>query len=197
MADGYTSFKDMFDGGGAGQSGDRFEGGGVLSAIGNAVARPAGSRERGDTDQRTGIGGLMRDAVNGGGWGQSGQTFSGGPYSNFANMIGVRPMGANQRGEEMLQQALADAQAMAAQRGLNRVQPMGTSPMPQMRPDQNRTMPMQALPMQGAAPSPSFQGGGVGGMRMPVDMPTPQPQSYVSQDPRADLIRYLRSIGAM
>lgn len=32
---GFTSIRDMFDGGGAGQSGDRFEGGGLLSDIGN------------------------------------------------------------------------------------------------------------------------------------------------------------------
>lgn len=37
---GFTSFRDMFDGGGAGQSGDRFQGGGILSSIGNAFGGP-------------------------------------------------------------------------------------------------------------------------------------------------------------
>jgi len=36
-AGGYTSVRDMFDGGGAGRSGDRYEGGGVISRVGNTV----------------------------------------------------------------------------------------------------------------------------------------------------------------
>ena len=36
-AGGYTSVRDMFDGGGAGRSGDRYEGGGVVSRVGNTV----------------------------------------------------------------------------------------------------------------------------------------------------------------
>ena len=113
----YTSIKDMFDGGGAGQSGAKFEGGGILSAAANAVARPAGSRERGDADMRTGIGGFARDAFNGGGWGRSGDTFKGGPYGGaiggLLNMAGVRPMGYADRlaGSE---QAMRDAMAGVA-----------------------------------------------------------------------------------
>jgi len=42
----FTSFRDMFDGGGAGQTGDRFEGGGPLSSLGNAFFRPAGYQDR-------------------------------------------------------------------------------------------------------------------------------------------------------
>jgi hypothetical protein len=41
---GYTGFKDMFDGGGAGQSGDRFQGGGVISGLANLLFNPAGSK---------------------------------------------------------------------------------------------------------------------------------------------------------
>lgn len=113
----YTSIKDMFDGGGAGQSGAKFEGGGILSAAANAVARPAGSRERGDADMRTGIGGFARDAFNGGGWGRSGDTFKGGPYGGaiggLLNVAGVRPMGYADRlaGSE---QAMRDAMAGVA-----------------------------------------------------------------------------------
>ena len=36
----YTSIRDMFDGGGAGQSGDRFQGGGVVSGIANTLFNP-------------------------------------------------------------------------------------------------------------------------------------------------------------
>lgn len=113
----YTSIKDMFDGGGAGQSGAKFEGGGILSAAANAVARPAGSRDRGDADMRTGIGGFARDAFNGGGWGRSGDTFKGGPYGGaiggLLNVAGVRPMGYADRlaGSE---QAMRDAMAGVA-----------------------------------------------------------------------------------
>lgn len=113
----YTSIKDMFDGGGAGQSGAKFEGGGILSAAANAVARPAGSRERGDADMRTGIGGFARDAFNGGGWGRSGDTFKGGPYGGaiggLLNVAGVRPMGYADRMADS-QQAMRDAMAGVA-----------------------------------------------------------------------------------
>jgi hypothetical protein len=37
---------DMFDGGGAGRAGDRFEGGGLLSFLGNSMMRPAGYEDR-------------------------------------------------------------------------------------------------------------------------------------------------------
>ena len=93
----FTGLKDMFDGGGAGKSGAKFEGGGILSAAANAVARPAGSRDRGEPDMRTGVGGFARDMVNGGGFGAAGDTFRGGPYGGLfggiLNAVGVRPMG--------------------------------------------------------------------------------------------------------
>lgn len=37
---GYTSFRDMFDGGGPGQSGSTFSGGGLISNVANRVASP-------------------------------------------------------------------------------------------------------------------------------------------------------------
>lgn len=42
----YKSLMDMIDGGGAGRSGDRFEGGGLLSLLANELFRPAGYEER-------------------------------------------------------------------------------------------------------------------------------------------------------
>jgi len=42
----FLNFRDMIDGGGAGQSGNRFSGGGLLSEIGNTFFQPAGSRAR-------------------------------------------------------------------------------------------------------------------------------------------------------
>lgn len=46
MADGkFLDFFDMIDGGGAGQMGDKFEGGGLLSLLGNMLASPYGSQD--------------------------------------------------------------------------------------------------------------------------------------------------------
>jgi hypothetical protein len=42
---GYQGFNDMIDGGGAGQSGQSFEGGGLLSMIANMIASPRGSQQ--------------------------------------------------------------------------------------------------------------------------------------------------------
>ncbi len=41
----FTGLLDMLDGGGAGQSGDRFEGGGLLSILGNLFAKPMQAQE--------------------------------------------------------------------------------------------------------------------------------------------------------
>ena len=41
----FLDFMDMVDGGGAGQTGDKFQGGGLFSALANAVATPYGSED--------------------------------------------------------------------------------------------------------------------------------------------------------
>lgn len=41
----YASLRDMFDGGGAGQMGAKFEGGGLLSLLANGFASPLGSQQ--------------------------------------------------------------------------------------------------------------------------------------------------------
>lgn len=46
MADRFLNFLDMIDGGGMGASGNEFQGGGLLSDIGNALFQPYGYRER-------------------------------------------------------------------------------------------------------------------------------------------------------
>ena len=43
----FLSFLDMIDGGGAGDRGDKFEGGGIFSAIANMIAKPYGSVDEG------------------------------------------------------------------------------------------------------------------------------------------------------
>jgi hypothetical protein len=41
----FLDFLDMIDGGGAGKMGDKFEGGGIFSALANIVAKPYGSED--------------------------------------------------------------------------------------------------------------------------------------------------------
>jgi hypothetical protein len=53
---GYQGFNDMIDGGGMGQSGQSFEGGGLLSMIANMIAKPRGSQQ-GQPEQP--MGGLL------------------------------------------------------------------------------------------------------------------------------------------
>lgn len=120
---GYTGFSDMFDGGGAGRSGASFAGGGILSDFANMVARPRRSYGS-DTGMRAPVGrpsmsmikaardrvnapySLARDLFDGGGLGRRAtleeinarQGFRGGTRSMMANMVGIRPMGANDLG---------------------------------------------------------------------------------------------------
>lgn len=120
---GYTSVADMRDGGGAGRSGSRFEGGGVLSDIANMVATPRSARGS-DTGQVRPVArpsmdtisaarsrvnapySFGRDLLDGGGLGRratleeinAGRGFRGGVPSMVANMVGIRPMGANDLG---------------------------------------------------------------------------------------------------
>ena len=166
MADRYTGLRDMFDGGGRGQAGPRFEGGGILSAAANAVARPAGSRERGDPDMRTGIGGFARDMVDGGGFGRTGPTFQGGPLGGLLGALlnsgGVRPMGYQER--------------------------LG-SVRPQMRPPMSApayTAPAPAAPMG----MPAYTMPSAMGMPAPAPMGTPaytQPSAMGMPTPRGPM----------
>ena len=69
----YLSLMDMIDGGGAGRSGDTFQGGGILSALGNTMMRPAGYEER-LRDRKNSTGRAIATAVQeltGGGMGSS------------------------------------------------------------------------------------------------------------------------------
>ena len=53
-AGGFTSVRDMFDGGGPGQSGNTYEGGGVVSRVGNAVTEPRVRNSRSSAGSRKG-----------------------------------------------------------------------------------------------------------------------------------------------
>ena len=99
-----AAVKDMFDGGGRGRSGDTFQGGGIISDIGNASnITPRGSQQssgggRGSTQRaapsrRISNRGIL-DFFDGGGLGQRGSSFQGLPVSSLLNTMGVRPQGS-------------------------------------------------------------------------------------------------------
>lgn len=117
----YISFSDMFDGGGPGASSDTFEGGGIISAIGNSLGGPSifGNAFASGDDAPGGGTRIkhsqpvpfMTDAFDGGGFGYSGDYFSGGPYSMIANILGISPMGS----ENLAQNAAPDPQIFSPQ----------------------------------------------------------------------------------
>ena len=98
-----SALRDMFDGGGMGRSGNQFQGGGAISALGNALKiRPLGStapREDIGFRGRMGSREYFRDMFDGGGAGRSSAAgFADGPYSGLANNLMtlglLRPIGA-------------------------------------------------------------------------------------------------------
>jgi len=60
----YVDFLDHFDGGGAGQTGDSFQGGGLLSSLGNIFATPYGSEDEERRAQRRQALGLLDPAAS-------------------------------------------------------------------------------------------------------------------------------------
>jgi len=59
----YVDFLDRFDGGGAGRTGDSFQGGGLLSALANIFATPYGSEDQARRAQRRQALGLLDTAA--------------------------------------------------------------------------------------------------------------------------------------
>ena len=109
----YISFSDMLDGGGPGASGPEFEGGGIISAIGNSLGGPkifGGAFASGDDAPGGGTRikheqpvGMFTDAFDGGGFGYAGDYFEGGPYSMIANILGINPMGSENLAQTVAQ----------------------------------------------------------------------------------------------
>lgn len=67
----FTGLMDMLDGGGAGASGDRFEGGGLLSALGNLFAKPLEAQDNveriaADTNATKAVTKTLEDMAKGG-----------------------------------------------------------------------------------------------------------------------------------
>ena len=102
----------------------------------------------------------LLDMINGGGAGQAGQSFEGGPLSGLLNMLGIRPRGFRDREAEQAQQMLQPprASSMGAPAG------PGLSPVPdqiqQMMPPENFAYVAGRPDMAGpAAPRPNTLGG--------------------------------------
>ena len=86
-----SALRDMFDGGGAGRSGPTFQGGGIISSLGNAMGGPSsfgfaeggGDTNRGATIGRT-VGGMMFGPLGFIGGGLLGNMLGGGMRRNSA-----------------------------------------------------------------------------------------------------------------
>ena len=59
----FLDFMDRFDGGGMGTSGEKFEGGGLLSMLGNIFATPRGSEDRAKQEALAGLLGQTRPSM--------------------------------------------------------------------------------------------------------------------------------------
>lgn len=70
----YIDFYDMIDGGGAGQAGDKFQGGGLFSALANLVADPYGSQDPERMQKLQQMRGLLDTGMDMGGAGGSAPT---------------------------------------------------------------------------------------------------------------------------
>ena len=137
---GFKSIKDMFDGGGRNAEGATFQGGGPLSAMANAMnIAPSGyhasqaqinanapapaqaAQMQQQTYRKATPRGAenysrFRDMFDGGGMGYEGNNFRGaGGYSVLANMLGLQPMGYEDR--------MAEAQALAGGTQTSAAQP--------------------------------------------------------------------------
>ncbi len=119
QSDHYTSLVDMFDGGGMGRSGSKFEGGPFSGMMNSLGVSPYGGGGGGGGGPSAGsvaggvLGGIPGalagsvigqgyhwnpiDMINGGAGGQAGNQFSGGPLSGLLNSIGVKPYGSAER----------------------------------------------------------------------------------------------------
>lgn len=79
----------------------------------------------------------LQDMFDGGGMGQSGQAFEGGPFSGLLNGLGMKPAGYEER--------LAAARPMA--RPVPSVQPVSRpQPMPAPQPIPSNTLPPEGMP---------------------------------------------------
>lgn len=133
--------RDMFDGGGRGQAGERFEGGGLLSSIGNALGGP-GSFSRGN-DNGGGFmspGGLLGSAVGGAFFG---------PLGGLLGGIMGRRIG---QGQQSMPMADSNAPSLMAAPAAPAMAPMMAAAM-QPAPNAMMSAPMMGMPSPSTRPN--------------------------------------------
>ena len=131
-----SALRDMFDGGGPGRSGPTFQGGGIISSLGNAMGGPSafgfgeggGDTNRGATIGRT-VGGMMFGPLGFIGGGLLGNMLGGGMRRNPAMAPTASEMPAQRPSPAMVA-------AMAPQASMR----------PQMNPERMGNVPMSAQP---------------------------------------------------
>ena len=77
--------------------GDMVDGGGRYGTRDNPGPRQGGLRAMAGDVNRGGLGALLRDSFDGGGYGASGDKFVGGPRSWVANLLNIKPIAFDQR----------------------------------------------------------------------------------------------------
>ena len=161
----FLDFLDMFDGGGAGQMGDKFEGGGLLSLLGNIFGSPYGSE---DPERMA-----ARQA-----------------FYNSDN-IGGAPMTSASPPQVMPQQTnYATGPDYSDRFGV----PMPVDGMQAGPPARALVGPQlrAAMNQNGGYTAPQLQYSGRGDGGMPTPMPMPRPDAMASIQ---EIEAYLRSIG--
>ena len=183
-----SALRDMFDGGGRGQRGDRFEGGGLLSDIGNALGGPGGFS--GSNDNGGGFispGGLLGGAIGGAFFG---------PFGGLLGGLLGRQMGRNRQAvptpdggaASLMAPAMAPAPTMPTMRPS---QPVGMDGMPALTADQIRMLREMGIDVGGMEGEPASHSELAALLRSPgalLSMDNPQVgRMYAPQNPGATI----------
>jgi hypothetical protein len=183
-----SAMRDMFNGGGPGQSGTTFQGGGLLSDIGNALGGPGGFS--GGNDNGGGFispGGLLGGAIGGAFFG---------PFGGLLGGLLGRQMGRNRQAvptpdggaASLMATAMAPAPPMPTMRPL---QPVGMDNMPALTADQIRMLREMGIDVGGMEGEPASHSELAALLRSPgalLSMDNPQVgRMYAPQNPGATI----------
>ena len=190
--DGRISFgervRDMFDGGGRGQPGERFEGGGLLSDIGNALGGPGGFN-RGNNNGGGFIspGGLLGGAIGGAFFGPLGGLLGG--FLGRQMGRGRQPVPTpDGNAASLMTPAMAPAPTRPTMRP---TQPVGMDGMPALTADQIRLLNELGIDVGGMEGEPASHSELAALLRSPgalLSMDNPQVgRMYAPQNPGATI----------
>ena len=190
--DGRISFgervRDMFDGGGRGQPGERFEGGGLLSDIGNALGGPGGFN-RGNNNGGGFIspGGLLGGAIGGAFFGPLGGLLGG--FLGRQMGRGRQPVPTpDGNAASLMTPAMAPAPTRPTMRP---TQPVGMDGMPALTADQIRLLNELGIDVGGMEGEPASHSELAALLRSPgalLSMDNPSvPRPYAPQNPGATI----------